>query len=154
MADRVVFALTVILAVVYLYATEQFPTLEISDPLGPKAFPRLLGVLLLLTAAALLVEMVRKGRKAASEGETTATRQWRQYLVVGAAVVWTGLYFAVFERLGYALSTALYLLGLMAYFHRGRWLTNLLTSFLYSFISYWMFTKLLDVRLARGILPF
>ncbi len=154
MADRVIFVLTVVLAAVYLYATEQFPALEISDPLGPKAFPRLLGAALLLTAAVLLLEMVRKKKRTKNDGGEDTSSHWRQSLVIGTAVIWTGLYFVVFERLGYALSTTFYLLGLMAYFHRGKWLVNLLTSFLYSFISYWMFAKLLDVPLARGILPF
>jgi putative tricarboxylic transport membrane protein len=154
MADRVIFSLTVTLAAVYLYATEQFPSLEISDPLGPKAFPRLLGIALLLTAGGLLLEMVRARKIKAAVDKPGAAGGWRHTLVVSAAVIWTALYFAVFERLGYALSTTVYLLGLMAYFHRGKWLVNLLTPVLYSFISYWMFTKLLDVTLARGILPF
>ena len=42
----------------------------------------------------------------------------------------------------------------MACFHRGKWMTNLLTSILFGFISYLMFTRLLDVSLPRGILPF
>lgn len=154
MADRIIIFLTVTLAAVYLYATEQLPSLEISDPLGPKAFPRLLGIALLLTAGGLLLEMRRTRKAKAAVDKAGTAGGYRSYLVVGAAVVWTALYFAVFERLGYAVSTAGYLLGLMAYFHRGRWRVNLLTSVLYSLISYWMFAKLLDVRLARGILPF
>jgi len=68
--------------------------------------------------------------------------------------IWTGLYLAVFEWLGYAIATSIYLLILMAYFHRGKWTSNILTSVLYSFISYWMFSRLLGVSLPRGILPF
>ena len=154
MADRIIIFLTLVLAAVYLYATEQFPTMEISDPLGPKAFPRLLGIGLFLTGVALLVEMVRKGKAKSTEDRAEATIPWRQYTIVGAAVAWTFLYFAVFERLGYSLSTTFYLLGLTAYFHRGRWTANLLTSVLYSFVSYALFSNLLDVRLPRGILPF
>ena len=45
MTDRVIFACTIIITVVYLYATTLIPSLEIGDPLGPKAFPRLLGSL-------------------------------------------------------------------------------------------------------------
>lgn len=154
MADRIIIVLTFALAAVYLYATEQLPSLEISDPLGPKAFPRLLGIALLLTAGVLLLEMIRTPKRRAADVKPEVVGGYLSYLVVGAAVAWTALYFAVFERLGYAVSTAGYLLGLMSYFHRGRWLVNLLTSVLYSLISYWMFAKLLDVRLARGILPF
>ena len=153
MADRIIFILTVILAVVYLYATEQFPSLEIGDPLGPKAFPRLLGTGLLMTAAGLLAGILRAPKTGAGS-ERKGPGGHRHYLVVVAAVVWTGLYLAVFIRLGYAIATTVYLLALMACFHRGKWMTNLLTSVLFGFISYLMFTRLLDVSLPRGILPF
>ena len=39
--DRVILVCTVIIALVYLYATTLIPSLEIGDPLGPKAFPDL-----------------------------------------------------------------------------------------------------------------
>ena len=42
--DRIIGVAALLLAAVYLYATAQIPTLEIGDPLGPKAFPRLLGI--------------------------------------------------------------------------------------------------------------
>lgn len=154
MADRIIFILTVILAVVYLYATEQFPSLEIGDPLGPKAFPRLLGIGLLMTAAGLLAGILRAPKTGAAGSERKDSGDNRHYLVVVAAVAWTGLYLAVFIRLGYAIATTVYLLALMACFHRGKWMTNLLTSVMFGFISYLMFTRLLDVSLPRGILPF
>ena len=69
-------------------------------------------------------------------------------------VVWTGLYIAVFERLGYVIATTIYLLALMAYFHPGRWITNILTSVLFCAGSYVMFNYVLGVNLAKGILPF
>ena len=39
-------------------------------------------------------------------------------------------------------------------FNRGRWLMNVLTSLLFAVISYLVFTQVLGVNLARGILPF
>ena len=74
--------------------------------------------------------------------------------VVVAISVWTALYILVFEPLGFMLSTAIYLLVLTACFNRGRWLMNVLTSVLFTVISYFAFTKLLGVNLAPGILPF
>ncbi len=55
--DRVIFVCILVLAAVYFYATAQIPSLEIGDPLGPKAFPRLLGIGLLVTAGMLFMEM-------------------------------------------------------------------------------------------------
>lgn len=154
MANRITVGFAVVLAALYIYAAEQFPALQISDPLGPKAFPRLLGIGLLLTAGALLVETLRAAKpERTAEGQNKAG-EGRHYWLVGAIAIWTGLYLAVFEWLGYAMATGIYLLALMAYFHRGRWTGSILTSVLFSFASYWMFTKLLAVSLPRGILPF
>src|SRR5438105_3779281 len=132
MADRIIFVCTLILAGVYIYATEQLPTLEIGDPLGPKAFPRLLTIGLVITAVVLLVEMVRGRKKAPSAVPKTEATQPGAYLVVAAAAVWTFLYFVVFETLGYVIATSIYLLVLTAYFNRGKWVANVLTSVLFS----------------------
>jgi putative tricarboxylic transport membrane protein len=58
----------------------------------------------------------------------------------------------MFEALGYVLATSIYLLVLTSYFNRGKWVANVLTSVLFSLISYLMFTKLLGVNLPPGIL--
>jgi putative tricarboxylic transport membrane protein len=153
MADRVIFVCTLLLAGGYFYATEQLPTLEIGDPLGPKAFPRLLTIALVLTAIVLLFEMV-KGRKPiesdvprAEEGGGAA------YWIIAGVVAVTAVYFWVFEALGFIVATSLYLIVLTSYFHRGKWFTNVVTSVLFSVGTYWLF-QVLGVSLARGILPF
>jgi putative tricarboxylic transport membrane protein len=155
MADRIIFVSILVLAGIYFWATSQIPTLEIGDPLGPKAFPRLLGVGLLIAAAMLLAEMLKesKARKsepaAAEEPQDTST-----YKIVAGVVVVTAIFFALFEPLGYAISTSLFLLVMTWYFNKGKRWTNILTSLIYGFASYYIFTSLLGVNLPRGILPF
>ena len=151
--DRVIFVCTIIIAGIYLYATTLIPSLEIGDPLGPKAFPRLLGIVLLLSAAMLLVEML-KDRKAGASADAPAQRyDWRTFWIIACVSVWTGCYYVVFDRLGYIVATSIYLLAMMAWFHRGKWVANILTAILFSGLSYLMFVKL-DVNLPKGILPF
>lgn len=156
MADRIIFVCTLLLAGVYFWATAQIPSLELGDPLGPKAFPRLLGIGLLVSAAMLLAEIVRNRRKAWSgmSPNTSAAWTWEPHdWVVVAVAGWTALYVIAFEHAGYMLATAIYLLALTAYFNRGRWVMNVLTSVLFAVLSYMAFTKLLGVTLARGIIP-
>lgn len=156
MADRVIFVCILLLAGLYFWATEQLPTLEIGDPLGPKAFPRLLGIALLVTAVVLLFEIVR-GRKRDSSSDVMPPRSvagQTSVPIVAAAAVWTLLFFLVFEWLGYVIAASIYLIVLTAFFHRGKWVTNLTTSILFAVGSYLMFVKVLGVNLARGILPF
>lgn len=153
LADRIIFVCIVVFAGLYFYATSQIPSLEIGDPLGPKAFPELLGIGLLLSAGLLLLEMLKARRTPVAED--AAPREDLSHLpVIVAVTVWTGLYYAVFEHAGYMLATAVFLLGLTAYFHRGRWVTNILVSVLFPVLSYALFVKGLGVSLAPGILSF
>ncbi len=155
MTDRIILACTLLLAGVYFWATAQIPSLELGDPLGPKAFPRMLMAGLLIAAVMLLLEILRDSARQKSEGSSAAKWRWEphQWVVVGITA-WTALYVVAFEPLGYMLATVIYLLGMMTYFNRGRWLMNGLTAVLFVMISYFAFTKLLGVTLARGIIPF
>jgi putative tricarboxylic transport membrane protein len=154
-SDRVIFVLTLIITAAYFYGTRQIPTIEIGDPLGPRVFPYLIAVGLLISAAWLLVEIMQARKVAAPPQDAQAQAGSQGHVVViCAVVVWTGLYFAVFQRLGFLISTAVFLLVLMAYFNRGKWLANVLTSLLFTVGIYMLFTKALGVNLAKGLLPF
>lgn len=150
--DRVIFVCIIVLTAVYFYATAQIPTLEIGDPLGPKAFPRLLGIGLLITAAMLFMEIWR-ARKTPPEDASQPSVDRRHLKVVAVVVAVTAVYLAVFTLLGYVIATGIYLVGLMAYFHPGKWTANILTAVLFAVLSYLMFSKL-GVTLPRGVLPF
>ena len=149
--DRIILVCTVIIATVYMYGTTQIPTLEIGDPLGPKAFPRLLGIGLFLAAAFLAFEIWRNKHKHRESSETSPFEA-RVVLVLAAVVVWTGAYYLCFVPLGYIVATTLYLLPMMAGFNPGKWLANVVTALLFSIGTYWLFVKL-DVALPKGVLP-
>ena len=113
--DRIIATVTLVLAAVYLYGTSQIPTLEIGDPLGPKAFPNLLGIGLVLAAILLFVESL-KHEPAATRPREDARHLW----LIGGVTVWTALYFGVFDSAGYLLATSVYLLVLTLVFNRGQ----------------------------------
>ena len=152
-ADRIVLVGTAVIGVVYLYATTQLPTLEIGDPLGPKAFPMLLGVCLLAGAAILGYEIWRDRRKRGARDAPRPDFDPQVVAVLVGVTLWTGAYYLVFDTLGYVLATTLYLLPLTAYFHPGHRIVNLATPLLFSALTYWLFVTL-DVRLPQGVLPF
>lgn len=149
--DRIIGAAALLLAAVYLYATSQIPTLEIGDPLGPKAFPILLGICLILAAILLFIETLKKDRAAQ---EDRPRESLRHLWLIGAVVVWTAIYFALFERAGYLIATVVYLVPMMAVFNRNRWVANVLTSLLWAGGSYALFVKVLGVSLPAGVLGF
>ena len=90
---------------------------------------------------------------ARQEEEVANIGQHAAAAVAGVAVA-TGIYFVLFEPLGYAISTSLFMLVTTLYFNKGKTMTNVLTSVLYSFGSYYAFSKLLGVNLPAGLLPF
>lgn len=153
MTDRVIVVCTVIVAAIYFYATTLIPSLEIGDPLGPKAFPRLLGVALLMSAGLLALEIWKERKARAPQAAPAGSEGMRTIWVIAGVSVWTAAYYIVFEKLGYIVATTIYLFALMAWFHRDKWLANGLTAVLFSALSYLMFVKL-DVNLPKGLLPF
>lgn len=153
LTDRIICAVMLVLALVYFYATTQIPTLEIGDPLGPKAFPRLLGIALLVAVAMLFFETLKQG--ADKKPFLHLRREDRRHLLmIVGATLWTALYFWLFEHAGYIASTAVYLFALMAVFNRDKWTANALTSVLFTLGSYVLFVKILGVALPAGILKF
>jgi putative tricarboxylic transport membrane protein len=152
LADRLIFVITIIIAVAYLYGTTLIPSLEIGDPLGPKAFPRLLGVCLLLAAAMFGLELWRNRKQSAAADEPPPFDS-SIVAMLAVVVVWTGVYYLAFEPAGFILATAFYLLPLCAYFNRGKWIANVLTCVLFAIGVYFLFGKL-EVNLPKGVLPF
>ena len=139
-----------LLAAAYLYATATLPSMEIGDPLGPKAFPVLLGILLAIAGVLLLIES-RSPREIspAVPGRTEA----RPHAVAGVTIA-TGMFFALLEPLGYLIAFTLYLFLVMRWLHGKRPVTCLVISVLFAIGSYALFAKALGVTLPKGFLYF
>lgn len=163
MTDKVIVACALLLAAGYAWMTEQVPTRAFGDPLGPKAFPRLLTAVLILAVALLVAEMIfsKRDRQApaapapdnAGDGVAPALAAANANWVMAATVVFTGVYFFLFEPLGFVLSSSAYLFAMTMYFNRGKTVANALVSFLLPISCYLVFTRVLGVELAPGILP-
>jgi putative tricarboxylic transport membrane protein len=153
LTDRIICAVTLVLAVVYFYATAQIPSLEIGDPLGPKAFPVLLGIALIIATVLLFIETLKAGA-AGRPGLRLRREDRRHLLLIGGTTLWTALYFWTFDSAGYLVSTAVYLFVMMAVFNRGKSIANTLTAMLFALGSYVLFVKVLGVVLPAGILSF
>ncbi len=112
MTDRVIFVCTIIIAAVYFYATTLIPSLEIGDPLGPKAFPRLLGICLLIAAGLLFLEMWKDRKLRAPQTDSDEPVVWQHLMghrqrggLDRDLLRWRS------NRLGYIVATSVYLLG-------------------------------------------
>lgn len=128
----------------YLHQAEQIPVLFFGDPLGPRAFPRLIAGILAFSTLLWLLEALVSGRE----------EQERSPLLLPLAVMaWFALYIATLETLGFVLGSALFLMGLLAVFHPGRWAANIAIAVLTPLSAQLLFGHVLSVPLPAGLLP-
>ena len=164
-SDKLIVLATVLLAAVYWFATEQIKEPLVGDPIGPKAIPRLLIIGLLIAAVLLWLETLAGAKASARDqasnqsvsGETSTQegpKGIRGYFFIAAMVLGTLGYFFVFNWLGYAVATALYLYALMSIFNPGKATANVLTAIGFSFGSYLAFSRLFGTQIPAGVLPF
>jgi putative tricarboxylic transport membrane protein len=108
-ADRVLAAVLVCLALAVLGLAAELPGGSEADPVGPRGFPALLGLVLLACGLALGVTAGRRpgdDEEAAARGALAATP-------VVAAVGLTAAYLAVLEPAGFLLATPPYVAALL-----------------------------------------
>ncbi|MFM0118582.1 MULTISPECIES: tripartite tricarboxylate transporter TctB family protein [unclassified Paraburkholderia] len=156
------------LAAVYLYMDMRLPEVRLSDPLGPKAFPALVGVGLIASALVLLLEGRGKAHAQAAEpvpaptvadaehghAEHAVPEPKQRPFILISMVVWTAIYYLCFEPAGYVLSTSVFLFGLLSYFNRQRHKTNLAIALGVTVVFDLLFSQLLGVPVPTGLLPF
>ena len=159
------------LAAVYLYMDMRLPEVRLSDPLGPKAFPALVGVGLIASALILLLEgrsksaLTRVSVAPAKPAAELADKPRRRAMPAPAAkvhpaillamVVWTALYYRQFRtcRLS-GRDLGLSSLACSAYFNRKRLKTNLAIALGVTVVFDLLFSQLLGVPMPTGLLPF
>jgi putative tricarboxylic transport membrane protein len=150
-ADLWLAATIIVVAAIYLRVDFALPSARIGDPLGPKAFPALVGGGLILSGLLLVLETWSKRRRLQETRVEPRSRDQRHVaLVLVGMIVWTGIYYYVFETLGYPIATPIFLLGLLSYFNRGRYVTNVLVAVCFTAAVYLLFSILLGVPLPTG----
>jgi len=124
---------------------------------GPGFFPLVLGVLLAILGALLLIKPWVERRKAERSkenrgtDETSAPGFWMNKRAFGVLVSLV-IYSVVFERLGFLLSTFLFLVLLFRGISSQRWTISLITAVSVSLLSYLIFDTWLMAQLPKGIL--
>jgi putative tricarboxylic transport membrane protein len=142
-------------AAVYLHADANLPVLQNGGPMGPQAFPALVGIGLLASGLLLLGETWRQRRAAGVAVAAPADPiERRSRAILVAMTAWTALYYFAFERVGYVVATVVYMFALLAFFNRGRWWVNAASAAGFTLAAYMLFTSFLQVALPRGILDF
>ena len=135
-------------AAAYLAGISAIPHLMIGDPLGPRAFPVLIGVGLLIASGLLIFETLKAARVGKVD-ESALPPFDRRLVGVMAGVV---LLLLCFEPVGYVLSVGIFLLVMTMFLNRGHYVANVLVSVGFTMTSAYVFNHFLDVRLPAGLL--
>jgi putative tricarboxylic transport membrane protein len=153
MGDRLLAACAITGACVYLFADSRIVDPVISDPLGPKVFPVLIGLGLLGSGLLLLAETRKKSPSVAGAAVAAPGNNKQRLILVGMAV-WTACYYTAFEPVGYIVSTIGYLFGLLLFFNPRKHVANVATAVIFTAVAYAIFAKFLGVSMPSGVLTF
>ena len=145
--SRLVFpVLLIIFGIVYITLTLNLQKSNIGDPNSPMYFPMLLGILLTVMSCIYFIQEYRKRHltfKAFSQLFEKAT-----FIRIILTIILAVIYAFIFERLGFLVSTVLFL-GAIMFLINGyqRWLQNILVTVIFSGIAWYTFSQKLDVSL-------
>lgn len=145
-----------LVAAAYLAMAWQIPNFPLPRPVDSDLFPKVLGVSLLLLSACLFFE--RPGPIAGTDQIDHAETQGPLLLTPWARVIVTAIAIAAYAfllvPLGFVLASTLLCVGLTAYYGYRRHGANLATSLGVVLALYLTMTRVMDVYLPTGVLPF
>lgn len=151
--NRISGILAILIGSIYLFATWKIPDAVFSYSVGPKAFPRVIGWGAILTGIVLiLVDLLQHKDKAVKKFTLDIEKKAGVLILI---TVGAGLLYAfTFERLGFVLSTCLFMFIVTNVVNWGKWITNIVVSVLFGVGGYIFFAKILALSLPRGIMFF
>jgi hypothetical protein len=147
-------------AIFYLVSATQVPLPGGSLAASPRAFPELIGVLMVavaITISAREVWAAIKHRRVLGDTVVVDLREddeemekitsWRDaWVAIGALV----LYVAAFAIVGFLVATVLFVFGLATYIER-HWIRNAIVAVAFAIATDFLFASVLGVSLPRGI---
>ena len=122
--------------------------------IGPRFFPYLVAAGLLLCGALLVVQALRGHAAEPEGGEDVDARARTEWARVGLLALALLLDLLLIERLGFVLASTILFWGVALGFGDRRWVLTPLIGFGLASLVYLAFTRLLDLNLPAGALPF
>jgi len=143
----------------YLVYAFFIPMPPLKQQLGPAAFPKGIGVAMLILSGIYVFQQLRGGVKedeerAAIIGAEEKIQGKVNLKRIGFILVLMVFYAFVFERLGYAISTFVVFMAGVFYLDRRHLVRDGIIAVISSFVLYYIFTTVLRVQLPAGPLKF
>ncbi|WP_088006882.1 tripartite tricarboxylate transporter TctB family protein [Indiicoccus explosivorum] len=136
----------VVLSIVFLLGTYNLPKAKLGNPDAPLYFPMGVSVLLLVFSVIYLFQELRRAHE--DNEQIREMLSGRTPLLIGATIALGIGYALIFETVGFLFSTILFL-GALLFIVNGRrkWITNIIVTITFSFVSWYAFSELLGVSL-------
>ena len=155
--DRITGLAVFVLGAAYWGAASALPRPLLQQDVGPEVFPRLIaGGLMILGALLAAGPLLRRlvGWPAAPRPAEAGLEGPTDVPAIVAVLVGLALYTAFYERLGFVLSTVLFMAVEIAALEvdRKRWIWAVPVVILLPVLLYLLFDKLLGVKLPTGLL--
>ncbi|MFJ7970236.1 tripartite tricarboxylate transporter TctB family protein [Psychrobacillus sp. NPDC096389] len=139
--DRYVSIVLIIIGIFIVYESSKISSMALGSSVGPRTFPLGLGVLIILLSLRLLYESFKK------EYVDIDNSSWnfKKFFLFLALLI---IYIVVFEKIGFVVSTFIFLFVAFQIMKKGKIIYSFLISFAFSFGIYYMYVEVL-----RGTLP-
>lgn len=124
--------------------------LELGTPRNPGSGFMIFGAAVVLGLLALLQCFKALLIHEHSTPEREKVHLWRILAVIGANI----LYIVLLESVGYLLCTFFFLCFLFQIYEKGRWALAVGGAAAASFLTYVIFSRLLQLNLPKGLIPF
>jgi len=126
-----------------------------SFAVGPKTFPEIAALLIGFAGLALVINRLGSlPDKSVLFKKESYSLNWKSLLRQLIFVIAMVAYIQLIPILGFVLASTLFVFAMLYYFGSRSLLKNALASVVFSVIVYLLFSKLFQVSLASGLLPF
>ncbi|GEK57621.1 tripartite tricarboxylate transporter TctB family protein [Marinococcus halophilus] len=142
-------AVFILTAVGFIIATFNLPQASLGNAFGPHYFPMGASALLLLLSVFYFIRSYRERHEEHKEDEDIrAVAKGRTPYIIGGTLIFGVVYALIFDFVGYIIATLLYL-GVLMFIINGKskWLINVLTTIIFTFMSWYIFAELLNISL-------
>lgn len=146
MARLIVPLFFIVVGVVYLILTLNITQSRVGNPNSPLYFPLLVGGILLITSIVYFIQEWKK-REMKFDDFKVFFKGRVPFLIVSTLII-SFVYTFLFERIGFLFSTIIFLTGLLFIVNgKKSWITNIVVAVIFSVVSWYAFSELLDVSL-------
>jgi putative tricarboxylic transport membrane protein len=135
------------------YYSVQLPMGRWNEP-GPGIFPFILSILLLIFGAVWFIRGKGRAKKEGEEENAGAYAFIKNLATPLKIVALTGLFILAFNRVGYLITSSLYLFILLLWVSRYRVVVSAVLGIAIGVGSWYFFSRILVVPLPQGFLPF